>query len=289
MLGEHGYNLYEWKQHLKHHINDNYNTANRMKTIETLSNTVSSRDFINCTEKRVKLSKHNLPITGLSSFPGSGNTWTRHLIQQMTGLATSSEYCDRSLLNNGFPYECSTDRSHMIVVKTHETKHYHSFQKLVLLIRNPYDALLSMFHITEAGHTGKPDIEKLKQRCDKLFDQLVTWFISLIGNTINEFRGPVYVIQYDELKRNMKEELKKLAVFLDVEVTPRDIDCTAKLQEGNFHRKANFTEHLDILQNVYSKEQLLTLRQVARFSEKLIQRAYGLSLNIGGQVEELLF
>jgi len=26
-----------------------------------------------------------LPVTGLVSFPGSGNTWVRHLIQQMTG------------------------------------------------------------------------------------------------------------------------------------------------------------------------------------------------------------
>ena len=39
----------------------------------------------NCTKKEVKLSRTALPITGLFSFPGSGNTWTRHLIQQMTG------------------------------------------------------------------------------------------------------------------------------------------------------------------------------------------------------------
>ena len=39
----------------------------------------------NCTKKKVTLSRTKLPITGLVSFPGSGNTWTRHLIQQMTG------------------------------------------------------------------------------------------------------------------------------------------------------------------------------------------------------------
>ncbi|WAR18232.1 hypothetical protein MAR_000070 [Mya arenaria] len=38
-----------------------------------------------CKHRQVKLSERRLPLTGLLSFPGSGNTWTRHLIQQMTG------------------------------------------------------------------------------------------------------------------------------------------------------------------------------------------------------------
>ena len=32
-----------------------------------------------------QLSEKPLPITGLISFPGAGNTWTRHLIQQISG------------------------------------------------------------------------------------------------------------------------------------------------------------------------------------------------------------
>lgn len=35
--------------------------------------------------KDVKLAKKPLPAVGLVSFPGSGNTWTRQLIQEMTG------------------------------------------------------------------------------------------------------------------------------------------------------------------------------------------------------------
>lgn len=38
-----------------------------------------------CKIRDVKLSEKLLPYTGLVSFPGSGNTWTRHLIQQVTG------------------------------------------------------------------------------------------------------------------------------------------------------------------------------------------------------------
>lgn len=39
----------------------------------------------------------NSPIVALISFPGSGNTWLRHLLEQATGTYTGSIYCDHSL------------------------------------------------------------------------------------------------------------------------------------------------------------------------------------------------
>ena len=40
-------------------------------------------------------------LTYLTSFPGSGNTWTRHLIQQASGIYTGSVYGDGSLFSAG--------------------------------------------------------------------------------------------------------------------------------------------------------------------------------------------
>ena len=37
----------------------------------------------------------------LLSFPGSGNTWTRHLIEQASGIYTGSVYGDCDLMNSG--------------------------------------------------------------------------------------------------------------------------------------------------------------------------------------------
>ena len=42
-------------------------------------------------------------IVALASFPGSGNTWLRYLLQQATGIITGSVYKDHALLRNGFP------------------------------------------------------------------------------------------------------------------------------------------------------------------------------------------
>lgn len=52
------------------------------------------------------LDQHFLPskakeLVALASFPGSGNTWTRHLIELATGYYTGSYYFDKSLYNKG--------------------------------------------------------------------------------------------------------------------------------------------------------------------------------------------
>ena len=39
----------------------------------------------NCEIKQPTTSSKRLPVTALVSFPASGNTWTRHLLQQLTG------------------------------------------------------------------------------------------------------------------------------------------------------------------------------------------------------------
>ena len=43
--------------------------------------------------------------TLLVSFPGSGNTWFRGLLQQVTGVCTGSHLCDVDLRRHGFPGE----------------------------------------------------------------------------------------------------------------------------------------------------------------------------------------
>ncbi|ROT74784.1 hypothetical protein C7M84_006707 [Penaeus vannamei] len=59
------------------------------------------------------------PTTALVSFPGSGNTWIRYLLQQVTGYYSGSVYKDYALMKNGFPAE-SVSNGSVVVVKTHE-------------------------------------------------------------------------------------------------------------------------------------------------------------------------
>ena len=41
-------------------------------------------------------------FTSISSYPGSGNTWVRYLIEEFTGYYTGSIYSDNKLYSGGF-------------------------------------------------------------------------------------------------------------------------------------------------------------------------------------------
>ncbi len=134
--------------------------------MERLSNS-AVRQHYRCIERMQKLAgkvspKENgcfflcgdaRPPVALISFPGSGNTWVRQLLEVMSGVCTGSTMCDMSLRFSGFTGESITSGS-VLVVKTHTTVpnwtiNSHSledgpqFQSAILIIRNPFDALVS--------------------------------------------------------------------------------------------------------------------------------------------------
>jgi hypothetical protein len=81
----------------------------------------------------------------------------------ITGIGTSSVYCDKKLKKTGFPFECSHELfNRTIVIKSHRPKDISRFTKIILLIRNPYDALLSYSKFRLSGHVKHPSIDKLK-------------------------------------------------------------------------------------------------------------------------------
>lgn len=45
--------------------------------------------------------KHSLPPVALASYPGSGNTWVRYLIEAASGVYTGSIYKDANLYLQG--------------------------------------------------------------------------------------------------------------------------------------------------------------------------------------------
>ena len=85
----------------------------------------------------------------------SGNTWLRYLLQQSSGILTGSVNADPYLLEHGFPAENIANGS-VHVVKTHEfdEQSRKSFEKVVLLVRNPSSAILAEFNRQMGGQVG---------------------------------------------------------------------------------------------------------------------------------------
>ena len=94
----------------------------------------------------------------LASFPGSGNTWVRSLLESATGVCTGAFVCDISLRARGFAGE-NIQSGSALVVKTHrytpfwsgepKPPGFHSkgveasYTAAIVLIRNPFDALMA--------------------------------------------------------------------------------------------------------------------------------------------------
>ncbi|KFP62891.1 WSC domain-containing protein 1, partial [Cariama cristata] len=109
-----------------------------------------------CTDRKFLTTKSKV-FVALSSFPGAGNTWARHLIEHATGYYTGSYYFDGTLYNKGFKGEKDHWRSRRtICVKTHESgkTEIEMFDSAILLIRNPYKSLMAEFNRKYAGHLG---------------------------------------------------------------------------------------------------------------------------------------
>lgn len=86
------------------------------------------------------------PKVALVSFPGSGNSWVRQLIESATGIYTGAMYCDPSYVKAGMIGE-GMDSNHVIATKLHfwpsVVKGYLQGGKAVYIIRSPFAAILS--------------------------------------------------------------------------------------------------------------------------------------------------
>jgi hypothetical protein len=89
----------------------------------------------------------------LASFPGSGNTWTRLLLEHASGFYTGSVYDDVDLMRL-LPAE-GVDSGAVLVVKAHLNPAKYmpqtTAERIILLVRHPFDAIWSEYNRRIAG------------------------------------------------------------------------------------------------------------------------------------------
>ena len=124
-----------------------------------------------CQQYRTRfLLQNSLPARALVSYPGSGNTWTRYLVEAATGIFTGSVFNNQGIFDAGHLGERReySDGS-TILQKTHHSavmeENYSLSQRRghvaqfggrgVLVIRNPYKALRAYWNLHESGSQTK--------------------------------------------------------------------------------------------------------------------------------------
>uniref|UniRef100_D3TQS4 Beta-1,6-N-acetylglucosaminyltransferase n=1 Tax=Glossina morsitans morsitans TaxID=37546 RepID=D3TQS4_GLOMM len=181
-------------------------------------------------------------LTALASFPGSGNTWLRYLLQQSTGILTGSIYKDYGLLKTGFPAENVCNNS-VLLVKTHEwgPKAWALFSKALLLVRDPEKAILAEFNRQSGGHVGFASPDRYKRTRGKYWQQFVAnklhgWELMNL-NWARNFTGNIKIIFYEDLVNKLEPVLRNILEFLEFPINETLLNCALVRKEGIFRRK----------------------------------------------------
>uniref|UniRef100_A0A8C1MIM3 WSC domain containing 2 n=1 Tax=Cyprinus carpio TaxID=7962 RepID=A0A8C1MIM3_CYPCA len=181
-------------------------------------------------------SKH---LVALASFPGAGNTWARHLIELATGYYTGSYYFDGSLYNKGFKGERDHWRSgRTICIKTHESgrKEIEAFDASILMIRNPYKALMAEFNRKYGGHIGFASQAHWRgKEWPEFVKNYAPWWASHTLDWL-KYGKKVQVVHFEDLKRDLFSWLKGMVIFLGLEVSEDRLLCVEGQKDGNFKR-----------------------------------------------------
>ncbi|XP_069188326.1 sialate:O-sulfotransferase 1-like isoform X2 [Procambarus clarkii] len=186
----------------------------------------------------------SLPPTALVSYPGSGNTWTRHLLQAATGIFTGSIYQDQQLYMKGFfgelePWNAGTT----FTQKTHDGSpaHIQAFNGTgVLLLRNPYRAIISYHNFLFGGHTGYAPISNYRRKDWGAFVQLQarSW-LEVAITWITQARV-LQVLHYEHLKEDPAQHLLNVLDFFGFPCDLLRLQCLQSLENWSFKRAEVF-------------------------------------------------
>ncbi|KAL4218815.1 WSC domain-containing protein 1 [Mactra antiquata] len=180
------------------------------------------------------------PFVALASFPGSGNTWTRQLLEDLTGVYTGSIYYEDNF--NGSKV-CPLTGG-VFIIKTHLRRNHvdhirckklnistpRSFDQAIIILRNPYDAMIAEFNRRHGRRDGgklgvvnrtafTTDAWKsfVKERSENWRQMILYW--------TGTFNKPYHIVVYEKMAENKCEELMKLAEFLSVDILPSVLNC----------------------------------------------------------------
>ncbi|OXB84886.1 UNVERIFIED_CONTAM: hypothetical protein H355_016008 [Colinus virginianus] len=191
-----------------------------------------------CMDRRF-LPTRSKQLVALASFPGAGNTWARHLIELATGFYTGSYYFDGSLYNKGFKGERDHWRSgRTICIKTHESgqKEIEAFDAAILLIRNPYKALMAEFNRKYGGHIGFAAHAHWRgKEWPEFVANYAPWWATHTLDWLR-FGRKVLVVHFEDLKRDLFVQLKRMVGLLGIAACEDRLLCVEGQKDGNFKR-----------------------------------------------------
>ncbi|XP_071809551.1 sialate:O-sulfotransferase 2-like isoform X1 [Asterias amurensis] len=194
---------------------------------------------LRCSKVELK-AKNSLPFIALASYPRSGNTWTRLLIEKGTGIPTGSVYWEyesklRIAKNLFIGGNIDYKTKQTICIKSHlsDTSHVEEFEGAVLLLRNPYSAIVAR-RLMKGKKTHDEVIKQFQTPEWTKFakEQTAQWKTMALQWISHSKR--IHVAHYEDLQQHTSEELTKIVQFLNVPVDKQRVLCA--VQENPPHK-----------------------------------------------------
>jgi hypothetical protein len=144
----------------------------------------------------------------LASYPRSGNTWLRLLIEEATGQMSGTIYGGNEVIKRS---------SEGIVIKTHGWDAY-KYTHAIHLLRNPFDVCVSYYEYSKDIY-GEKELD----------------WQTFLQRTVSEWRGhtlrwmraantmPIHRIKYEDLLLTPETELKALLDWLGFDIPDSNI------------------------------------------------------------------
>lgn len=206
---------------------------------------ISSSKTARCPRTNFTATDPSCPRTWLLSFPGSGNTWTRHILQQLTGYPTGSIYKDGNLRNNGFPFENKTEG--VIAIKAHSLfgilqkknmKIDQTKDRVLLVIRNPYYSYMAEYKRgrLQLKHKGNTFIDTSTDLWHAYIEKVVPKW-SMVIRSFLKLKCDKLIVFYEDLQSELLRQLVRMANFIRTPTIKEfAFCCTLYQSEGDYRR-----------------------------------------------------
>lgn len=197
----------------------------------------------------------------LTSFPRSGNTWTRFLVGNLVHDKEPVTFLNlERLLPDMYIHSDREMRNmpHPRIIKSHECFDPR-YKRIVYIVRDPRDVAVSNYH-WELKKGSFPDGYPMQEFIPRWMDafywpRLGSWADHVTSwVSTRENRPGFVVIRYEDLMADAKRELAKVAALVGIEANPERLARAVDLSSADRMRKLENSEGKKWLQTKYTRQ-----------------------------------
>ncbi|XP_077993968.1 sialate:O-sulfotransferase 1-like [Glandiceps talaboti] len=128
-----------------------------------------------------------------------------------------------------------------VVVKTHNCNN-NEFSSAILLIRNPYNALIAEYRRRLVGHQSQYPLRNITgEKWEDYVAREIRHWHELPKCWLSQKRWRILVVYYEDLKKDTMSNVERMMSFLNLTFTAERRQCIEENMEGNNHRPPAIT------------------------------------------------